>query len=244
MPIVKPDKVIDVNVVLGVLRPADPDDNERIHELAMEAERFSSAAVYEARIVEAIDGDSVTISGDRVTIGGDSVTIGGDSTARSVTFHARPLSRLFQSGMTVYPYVATCGPGMAAYGESLTDPLEKYWWDIIMQNAVANARKALFDEIGRIAGYTPVSANPGSIELWPITNQPALFSLIGDVEKLIGVVVTPSFLMRPLKSVSGIMFRGDGGFTHNCNLCDRANCEGRAAEFDAKLKAELEMSSL
>ena len=111
-----------------------------------------------------------------------------------------------------------------------------------MQNAVGCARKALFAEIEKIEGFAPVSVNPGSIEMWPISNQPALFSLIGDVEKMIGVTVAPSFLMLPLKSISGIIFRGGGGFTHNCCLCDRENCEGRVAPYDAKLKADLESS--
>jgi hypothetical protein len=142
--------------------------------------------------------------------------------------------------MTLYPYVATCGPEMAGFGETLNDPLERYWWDIIMINAVGLARKALFETVEKILGSAPKSANPGSIEMWPISNQPALFSLIGDVEEMIGVTVAPSFLMRPLKSVSGIMFEGSGDFTHNCCLCERENCQGRRAPFDAKLKTALE----
>ena len=222
MPIVKPDRVTDAESLILRARIGDPDDRERFLELTGEAEARPGAAVYESRTIDAIDGDDVTI---------------GD-----VTFHARPLTRLFKPGMTVYPYVATCGPEMADYGGALTDELERYWWDLIMQGAVGSARGALADEIEGLAGYKPISANPGSIQMWPISNQPALFSLIGDVDKMIGVKIAPSFLMVPLKSVSGIFFQGEGegGFTHNCCLCERENCPGRRAPFDAALKAALE----
>ena len=220
MPIVYPEVVINEEAVLEAARSDDPDDRERIMELAAEAKRRPGGAVYVERTVDSADDESVTVGG--------------------VTFYAKPLGRLFKEGMTVYPYVATCGRAMAEYGESLTDPLERFWWDTIMINAVGNARNTMYDEITRVAGYKPASANPGSIGLWPISNQPALFSLIGDVEGMIGVTVAPSFLMRPLKSVSGIFFRSEGDFTHNCCLCERENCEGRRAPFDAELKASLE----
>jgi len=220
MPIIFPERAIDADAIIELARPADSDDRKRILDLTAEAGNRPGAAVYERRVVEDTDGDSVMI---------------GD-----VTFHARPLSRLFQPGMKVFPYVATCGPKMAEFGDTLSDPLERFWWDLIMQNAVGQARKALYNEVERITGYMPVSANPGSIEMWPISNQPALFSLIGDVENMIGVTVAPSFLMIPLKSISGILFPGSDGFTHNCCLCERANCPGRNASFDAVLKSTLE----
>ena len=225
MPIIYPEKAIDVDAVFNIARPSDDDDRERLLELANIASQYPGSAVYVERNVDAVGEGEVTISS-------------GDGSP--VTFSSKPLSRLFAEGVSVYPYVATCGPKMAEYADNLTDPLERYWWDMIMQNAVGVSRKALFDEIEGIVGYTPVSANPGSIGSWPISNQPALFSLIGDVKQMVGVSVAPSFLMIPLKSVSGIMFKSGGGFTHNCCLCERKDCPGRSAPFDASLKAELE----
>jgi len=220
MPIIYPEQATDADAIIELARPADSDDRERLLELVAEAGSHPGAAVYERRVVDDTDDDSVMI---------------GD-----ITFHARPLSRLLRPGMKIFPYVATCGPEMAVLGDALSDPLERFWWDLIMQNAVGQARKALYNEIERITGYSPVSANPGSIGMWPISNQPALFSLIGDVESMIGVTVAPSFLMVPLKSISGILFPGSDGFTHNCCLCERSNCPGRNAPFDAELKATLE----
>ena len=220
MQIILPDSVVDFDTLRRTLQVEDPDDLERLRELADEAECRRGAAVYEIRTVDGISGDSVEIN--------------------SVTFHARPLSRLFEPGMSVFPYVATCGRAMADFGETLSDPLERYWWDIIMQGAVGHARNALGKAIADVIGQEPISVNPGSVGLWPISNQPALFSLIGNVEELIGVTVAPSFLMVPLKSVSGIFFAGNGGFTHNCCICERENCQNRRAPFDPQLKDELE----
>ena len=241
MTIVRPERVTDADALINMARVEDPEDRERFYELTREAELRKGAAVFTECVVNDIDGDDVTIG----------------ASSSSVTFHARPLSRLFAKGATVYPYVATCGREMAEFGESLTDPLEKYWWDVIMQGAVMHARNAMYNDVSKIAGYEPVSANPGSIEMWPISNQPALFSLIGDVTGMIGVTIATSFLMIPLKSVSGIFFPGanaaasgdttasngtvaSGVFTHNCCICTRENCSGRRAPFDAQLKAQLE----
>jgi hypothetical protein len=78
--------------------------------------------------------------------------------------------------------------------------------------------------------------NPGSgdANVWPIEQQKELFSLFGDVENLIGVRLTDSFLMVPNKSVSGICFPTEINF-QSCQLCHRMNCNGRKAPFDRKL---------
>jgi hypothetical protein len=73
--------------------------------------------------------------------------------------------------------------------------------------------------------------SPGSLEDWPITEQPKLFSLFGDTEKSIGVKLTASLLMIPRKSISGILFPSEEGFV-SCRLCPRENCPSRKAEFD------------
>jgi hypothetical protein len=169
---------------------------------------------------------------------GDAFSIAGE--AGIVTFTARPLARLFQKDMAVYPFVATCGAEMAAHGETLADPLEQFWWDAIMLNAVAQANQSLKQKVESIAGWPPVTVAPGSIQMWPISNQPALFSLIGDVKGSIGVALADSHLMVPLKSVSGIHFQGHGEFSHKCAICPRDPCQGRGAPYDPELAATLE----
>ncbi len=63
------------------------------------------------------------------------------------------------------------------------------------------------------------------------TEQKPLFSLFGDVEKLVGVALNASHLMQPLKSTSGILFPAEVTF-ESCQLCPRKNCSGRRAAYD------------
>jgi len=76
--------------------------------------------------------------------------------------------------------------------------------------------------------------SPGSLKDWPINEQKKLFSILGDVESSLGVTLTPSFLMIPRKSLSGIYFPSEIPFL-SCQLCPRQSCPSRQAAFDHKL---------
>ncbi|MFW5768460.1 MAG: vitamin B12 dependent methionine synthase, partial [Spirochaetota bacterium] len=56
----------------------------------------------------------------------------------------------------------------------------------------------------------------------------------GNVDDLIGVTLTDSFLMMPNKTVSGIRFPNEVGF-ESCELCHREDCPGRRADFNQEL---------
>ena len=80
--------------------------------------------------------------------------------------------------------------------------------------------------------------NPGSgnTGLWPLAQQKPLFELIGDVEASIGVRLTPSLLMLPNKSVSGILFPTEVHF-ETCQLCTREDCPRRRAPYQGEAVA-------
>jgi hypothetical protein len=59
----------------------------------------------------------------------------------------------------------------------------------------------------------------------------AAFFLVGDVKQLIGVELTESYLMSPIKSISGLIFPTDVSFV-NCPVMPRENCPGRKAPYD------------
>ena len=81
--------------------------------------------------------------------------------------------------------------------------------------------------------------NPGELPDWPIGEQAPLFSLFGGHEKDIGVELTPSGVMKPVKSRSGIIFPNGGGFV-TCFLCTQPHCPGRKARYDeAKVREYL-----
>jgi hypothetical protein len=61
-----------------------------------------------------------------------------------------------------------------------------------------------------------------------------LFDLLGEGQVLTQVELTPSFLMLPRKSVSGLTFEAETGF-ESCMLCPREGCPGRRAPYQPEL---------
>lgn len=135
----------------------------------------------------------------------------------------------------IFPYVCTCGSELNEWAKSLDDMLEQYWVDKIMELALDRAVEAFESHLE--ANYklgTTSNMNPGSLEDWSISQQSELFALLDNPHEKIGVELTDSFLMLPMKSVSGIRFSSDIAFT-NCQLCPRERCENRRAAFDEHL---------
>lgn len=135
----------------------------------------------------------------------------------------------------LFPYVVTLGPGLEETIKDINDPLEKYYLDVIGNVALTAARKQLHDHLCKKFALKKISfMSPGSLPEWPIEAQSYLFQLLTDVEDAIGVRLTPSFLMVPTKSVSGIYFQTEVSF-FNCQLCQRGKCPGRKARYDENL---------
>ena len=113
-----------------------------------------------------------------------------------------------------------------------TDVVRAYFWDAL-KNAVLRATVTyLAAHLQRTYALGPLARmNPGSLADWPVTQQLALFALLGDVETGIGVTLTDHCLMLPLKSVSGLYFPTEVTF-ESCQLCPRTRCEGRRAAYD------------
>jgi len=66
--------------------------------------------------------------------------------------------------------------------------------------------------------------------------QRELFTLLGDTRGPVGVELTETCLMVPVKSVSGIFFPSETHY-ENCQLCPRETCPGRRAPYDSDLYA-------
>jgi len=152
-----------------------------------------------------------------------------------IKFTSRVLRVNLDSVNRVFPYVATCGVELDEWSHALGDVLHAYWAEAIKLAAVAAAIKAVNEDMdGRYRpGHTSVM-NPGSLLDWPLRQQRPLFSLLGDPQALIGVELTPSMLMVPNKSVSGIRFSTEADFA-SCQLCPRVDCPGRRAPYDSGL---------
>ncbi len=157
-----------------------------------------------------------------------------------VTFHSRVLRRNLERAQKVFPFVVTAGPDLERAASSSGDLLSQYYLEEMANVALENAAAWLAGRLGTRWGFPSLaSMDPGSLEDWPITEQPKLFSLLGDTERLIGVRLTDSMLMLPRKSISGIFFPSEEGFT-SCRLCERAACPGRRTPYDPAVAAKYE----
>jgi len=166
---------------------------------------------------------------------GDTVQLGG------VTFTSRTLSKNLESVQRVFPLIATCGNEVAEGFPGKGDMLKEFWWDLIKTHLLSAANKCLSDHLHRRfrLGKTAIM-RPGSgdASVWPIQQQRALFDLLGDVEKAIGVRLTQSFLMIPNKTTSGMLFPTEKDF-RSCEVCHRDPCPSRAAPFNKRLWEEI-----
>ncbi len=162
----------------------------------------------------------------------DSLDIGG------IEFTSHVLRINLDKVERVFPYVVTCGRELDEIDIPSNELLKSYLLDQIRETILVSARKYLEDylvkkyALGQLSRMSPGS---GAATVWPITQQKQLFSIFGNVEELIGVRLTDSMLMIPVKSVSGIFFLTEIKF-ETCQLCPRERCIGRRAPYDPDLE--------
>jgi hypothetical protein len=199
------------------IAPGTDDDNE-FRALVDQARRMAKPkAIYRECFIQDKGEDSVKIDG--------------------VTFVSRTLRLNLDKVERVFAYVATCGNELDRIDIPGDDFLKRFWLDNIKTLLLGFGIGYLNEYLGHKykLGKT-VSMNPGSgdARIWPIEQQKGLFSLFGDVEKLIGVCLTDTCLMIPNKSVSGVRFQTEINF-QSCQVCRRESCVGRKAPFDPAL---------
>jgi hypothetical protein len=166
--------------------------------------------------------------------GEDTVEVAG------VTFRSRVLRRNLDRVQKVFPFIMTAGPALEAEAAASGDLLKQYYLEEMANLALESGAAWLSERFRTRWGFPGLaSMDPGSLEDWPITEQPKLFSIFGDTERLIGVRLTDSLLMVPRKSISGIFFPSEEGFS-SCQLCEREKCPSRRTPFDPTLAAKYE----
>jgi len=152
-----------------------------------------------------------------------------------ITLTSRVLRVNLEQAHRVFPFVSTCGAELDEWSDSIDDMLQSYWADTIKEMALRSATEALGQDLEeRFCPGRTGRMNPGSLPDWPIGEQRKLFALLGSPQDAIGVELTGSLIMVPIKSVSGILFPTEVGFA-SCQLCPRENCVGRQAAYDRTL---------
>jgi hypothetical protein len=153
-------------------------------------------------------------------------------------FKSRILRHNLDRAQKVFPYIMTVGPKIETTAASFGDLLKQYYLEEMANHILEEGASWLAAKLETRWGFSGLSnMSPGSLEDWPISEQPKLFSLFGETEKVIGVRLTDSLLMVPRKSISGIFFPSEEGFT-SCQLCPRERCPSRKAPYDENLDAE------
>jgi hypothetical protein len=152
-----------------------------------------------------------------------------------VMLTSRVLRVNLEKAHRVFPFVATSGTELEEWSQSFDDLLEKYWVDAIKEFALRVAVEHLTERlVERFQPGKMARMNPGSLPDWPLTEQRPLFKLLGKGPEAVGVKLTESYLMIPVKSVSGIWFPTEENF-ESCQLCSREKCPGRRAPYDPNL---------
>ena len=169
-------------------------------------------ALYSISFVDKIEGDQVTI--------GDTVF-----TSKVVRMNLEQVGRVF-------PYIVTAGSELD--GVELSKRQSAMLLDQVKTVVVSKAYQYLRAHLAEKYGIKKLSSvAPGRLAEWPLTQQRELFSLFGDNVDRIGVRLTKTCLMVPVKTVSGLLFPSEAGF-ESCELCSREKCMGRRAAYDPK----------
>ncbi len=146
----------------------------------------------------------------------------------------RVIARPLQGAGTLAFFVVTAGKGMTDWSQKLMgegDHLQAYFVDALGSELVEKAADWVEERIiewARKRGRgTTNRYSPGYCG-WKVAEQHELFSLLP--KDFCGITLSPSAMMRPIKSVSGVIGLG-AGVKHNayrCDLCDmRETCRGR-----------------
>jgi hypothetical protein len=153
--------------------------------------------------------------------------------AEGIEFKSRVMRVNLDKLERFFAFVCTCGAELQHWADGYEDDmLKSYYADAINESVLRTAYGGLMNHLTQAYSLNnPSVMNPGSLGDWPISQQRPLFTLLGDVEGATGVQLKESFLMWPIKSVSGILFPAEESFA-SCQLCPRDACPNRRAPYD------------
>lgn len=133
-------------------------------------------------------------------------------------------------------YVSTAGYGMERWSSRLMaagDMMNGFVVDAIASELVERASVWLEKRIAESVkpqGWSLTNRySPGYCD-WPVSDQHNLFSLLPS--KFCGITLTPSALMVPVKSLSGVIGVGKGvrRGAFQCSICEMKECYRRREE--------------
>jgi hypothetical protein len=147
--------------------------------------------------------------------------------AGGAQFGGGPLATVVGGATELIVGVCTVGPAISARVRELQaarqmmrglllDDLSSWAVDIVRQKLC----RRMEVEAEATGQHVSTCLSPGE-SAWPLTEQKTLFTLVDGAA--IGVTLSPSLVMSPLKSLSLLMGRGHGPMGHeggsNCDFC-------------------------
>lgn len=152
-----------------------------------------------------------------------------------VRFTSKVLAKSLANIDNVFPYIVTCGKELDELPISPKDHLRYYCLDIIKMHVLFQAMQYFLNYMREKYALKEIThLHPGEFADWPIEQQEPLFSLFQNTEGAIGVKLSSTKTIQPIKSGSGILFSSGASF-ESCALCLQAKCPGRRAPYNPRL---------
>lgn len=121
-------------------------------------------------------------------------------------FTSPKLMANLDEGDALYAYIATCGTEIDAYAASLTDQMDLFMMDGIMNLLVGVGKAFVSKQVGSAASWPDIyDYVPGAGEAWPKEEQVKLFNLFGGYPAEIGVSMEDAAFVLPRRSTIGIL---------------------------------------
>jgi hypothetical protein len=152
-----------------------------------------------------------------------------------VRITSKVLAKSLANTDTVFPYIFTIGKELDELPVPPKDHMRYFCLEAIKMNAALRAAGYFMNYI-MLQYHLPeiTHLHPGEFADLPIEEQAPLFSLFHDTEAAIGVKLTSTKTIQPIKSGSGIVFSNGSSF-ESCALCLQPRCAGRRVAYSPRL---------
>ena len=149
------------------------------------------------------------------------------------------LGDMLDRGQEIMPYVVTIGPKLESEISREKNLLHSFLLDRIgnhaLHKACAYLKSLAAERFGSGRSVSEFSPGTGTGELFGIEQQKPLFRLLDAATASIGVQLTPSLMMVPVKSESGVLAATRHEYVA-CAHCPKQQCESRSTVFIGEYK--------
>jgi len=151
--------------------------------------------------------EAKTIARPKVIFKAAEITATGDDyvAIAGQTFYSQTLKETLVNLKRVFPAIATCGRELAEWADGIDGVYTAFCAQVICEAAMGWAQDYFAHYVARHYQTKEIAyILPGTYD-WPLVEQEKLFSLL-NAAAAIGVELTASGTMRPIKTVSAVYY--------------------------------------